>query len=112
MNMKTAFLNGNLDEEVFIDQPEGFMIEGKEHVVCRLKRSIYELKQASRQWYLKCNDTIISFGFKEIIVDRCIYLKTSGSKFIILVLMLTCKRFDHLEVIGYSDSDFAGCVDT
>ena len=51
-----------------------------------MKKSIYGLKQASRQWYLKFNDTVISFGFKENIVDRCIYLKISGSKFIILVL--------------------------
>ncbi|KAL0553776.1 hypothetical protein IC582_007680 [Cucumis melo] len=86
MDVKTVFLNGNLDEEVFMDQPEGFMIAGKEHMVCKLKRSIYGLKQASRQWYLKFNDTITSFGFKENIVDRCIYLKISGSKFIILVL--------------------------
>ncbi|KAA0033349.1 Retrovirus-related Pol polyprotein from transposon TNT 1-94 [Cucumis melo var. makuwa] len=86
MDVKTAFLNGNLDEEVFMDQPEGFMVEGKEHMVCKLKRSIYGLKQASRQCYLKFNDTITSFGFKENIVDRCIYLKISGSKFIVLVL--------------------------
>ncbi|KAL0550167.1 hypothetical protein IC582_014670 [Cucumis melo] len=86
MDVKTAFLNGNLDEEVFMDQPEGFMVEGKEHMVCRLKRSIYGLKQASKRWYLKFNDTITSFGFKENIVDRCICLKISGSKFIILVL--------------------------
>ncbi|KAL0559465.1 hypothetical protein IC582_004076 [Cucumis melo] len=86
MDVKTAFLNGNLDEKVFMDQPEGFMVEGKEHMVCKLKRSIYGLKQAFRQWYLKFNDTITSFGFKENIVDRCIYLKISRSKFIILVL--------------------------
>ncbi|KAL0539955.1 hypothetical protein IC582_024177 [Cucumis melo] len=86
MDVKTAFLNENLDEEVFMNQPEGFMVEGKEHMVCKLKRSIYGLKQASRQWYLKFNDTITSFGFKENIIDRCIYLKISGSKFIILVL--------------------------
>ncbi|RYE20331.1 MAG: hypothetical protein EOP45_11235, partial [Sphingobacteriaceae bacterium] len=86
MDVKTAFLNGNLDEEVFMDQPEGFVVDGKEHMVCKLKKSIYGLKQASRQWYLKFNDTVTSFGFKENIVDRCIYLKISGSKFIILVL--------------------------
>lgn len=86
MDVKTAFLNGNLDEEVFMDQPEGFMVDGKEHMVCKLKKSIYGLKQASRQWYLKFNDTITSFGFKENIVDRCIYLKISGRKLIILVL--------------------------
>ncbi|KAL4011851.1 hypothetical protein IC575_028915 [Cucumis melo] len=101
MDVKTAFLNGNLDEEVFIDQPEGFMVEGKEHMVCKLKRSIYGLKQVSKQWYLKFNDTITSFGFKENIVDRCIYLKINGSKFIILVLyvddiLLATNDFDLL----------------
>jgi hypothetical protein len=55
-------------------------------MVCKLKKSIYGLKQASRQWYLKFNDTITSFGFKENTVDQCIYLKVSGSKFIFLIL--------------------------
>jgi hypothetical protein len=86
MDVKTAFLNGSLEEEVYMDQPEGFSIEGKEHLACKLKKSIYRLKQASRQWYLKFNDTITSFGFKENTVDRCIYLKVSGSKFIFLIL--------------------------
>ena len=86
MDVKTAFLNGDLEEDVYMDQPVGFIEEGKEHMVCKLKKSIYGLKQASRQWYLKFNDTIVSFGFKENIVDRCIYLKVSGSKFIFLIL--------------------------
>ena len=58
----------------------------KKHLACKLKKSIYGLKQASKQWYLRFNDTITSFGFKEYAVDQCIYLKVSGSKFIILVL--------------------------
>jgi len=86
MDVKTAFLNGDLDEKVYMDQPEGFMTTGKEKLVCKLKKSIYKLKQASRQWYLKFNDTILSYGFVENTVDRCIYMKVSGSKFIILVL--------------------------
>ena len=86
MDVKTTFLNGNLEEDVYMDQPMGFIEKGKEHMVCKLKKSIYGLKQASRQWYLKFNDTIVSFGFKENTVDRCIYLKVSGSKFILLVL--------------------------
>ena len=58
MKVKTVFLNENLDENVFMDQSKGFMVEENEHIAGELKRSIYELKQASRQWYLKCNDAI------------------------------------------------------
>ena len=54
--------------------------------MCELKKSIYGLKQASRQWYLKFDEVITSLGFVENKVDQCIYLKTSGSKFIFLVL--------------------------
>jgi Reverse transcriptase (RNA-dependent DNA polymerase) len=86
MDVKTAFLNGNLHEEIYMKQPEGFVVKGKEHMGCRLKRSIYGLKQASRQWYLKFDQVITEFGFKENTIDQCIYLKVSGSKFIILVL--------------------------
>jgi len=86
MDVKTAFLNGDLEEEVYMDQPEGFLTTRNENLVCKLKKSIYGLKQASRQWYLKFNDTIMSYGFVENVVDRCIYMKVSESKFIILVL--------------------------
>ena len=85
MDVKTAFLNEDLDEDVYMDQPEGFSVEGKEQLVCKLKKSIYGLKQASRQWYIKFNTIITSFGFKENTVDHCIYRKISGSKFVYLV---------------------------
>jgi hypothetical protein len=86
MDVKTAFLNESLEEEVYMDQPEGFSIERKEQLACKLKKSIYGLKQSSRQWYIKFNDTITSSGFKENTVDRCIYLKVSGNKFIFFIL--------------------------
>ncbi|RVW22594.1 hypothetical protein VitviT2T_021333 [Vitis vinifera] len=86
MDVKTAFLNGNIDETIYMVQPENFESNNSKQLVCRLKKSIYGLKQASRQWYRKFDQMITSFGFKENTVDQCIYLKFSGSKFIILVL--------------------------
>ena len=53
MDVKTAFLNEELDEEIYMDQPIGFVTKGQEYKVCKLKRSIYGLKQSSRQWYLR-----------------------------------------------------------
>ena len=86
MDVKTAFLNGELEEEVYMTQPEGFILEKGNTLVCKLKKSIYGLKQASRQWYMKFHNIITSFGFEENIVDQCIYIKVSGSKFTFLVL--------------------------
>ena len=86
MDVKTAFLNGDLEEEVYMRQLEGFISEGNDHLVCKLKKSIYGLKQASRQWYLKFHNVISSFGFTKNIMDQCIFHKISGSKIIFLVL--------------------------
>ncbi|KAK6147374.1 hypothetical protein DH2020_018286 [Rehmannia glutinosa] len=67
-------------------QPEGFSSRNNEHLVCKLNKSIYGLKQASRQWYLKFHEVITSFGFEENIMDQCIYQRISGSKICFLVL--------------------------
>lgn len=61
-------------------------MEGKENMRCRLKKSIYGLKQASRQWYLKFDDTIKIFRFKANIEDNCVYAKFKNGKFIFLIL--------------------------
>ena len=86
MDVKTTFLNSNIDETIFMMQPENFESNDSKQLVCRLKRSIYGLKQASWQWYRKFDQVITSFSFKENTIDQCIYLKFSGSRFIILVL--------------------------
>jgi len=62
MDMKTTFLNGSLEEEIYMDQPLGFVSKGQEDKVCRLKRSIYGVKQSSRAWYFRFHEAIISFG--------------------------------------------------
>ena len=63
-------------------------MEGKERMGCRLRKSIYELKQASRQWFLKFDETIRKFGFKENDEDNCIYAKFKSGKFIFLILYM------------------------
>jgi hypothetical protein len=75
MDVKTTFLNGNLLENVYMAQPKGFAMKGKEHMRCHLRKFIYGLKQASRQWYLKIDETIRSFDFKENEEGNCIYAK-------------------------------------
>jgi hypothetical protein len=86
MDVKTAFLNGELEEEIYMVQPVGFVVKGKEHKVCKLRRSIYGLKQASRQWYLKFHQAIISNGFQMIEEDHCVYIKRSKNNFIVITL--------------------------
>lgn len=65
MDVKTTFLDGKLVKNVYMAKSKGFIMEGKENLGCHLKKSIYRLKQASRQWYLKFDKTIINFEFKE-----------------------------------------------
>ena len=84
MDVKTTFLNGELDEEIYMDQPLGFEAKGQERKVCRLKRSIYGLKQASRQWNIRFHNSITSFGFEMIEENHYVYLKNYGKSIFIL----------------------------
>ncbi|KAL4335653.1 hypothetical protein GQ457_07G001670 [Hibiscus cannabinus] len=86
MDVKTAFHNGDIEETIYMVQPENFESGDPKNIVCKLTKSIYGLKQASRQWYHKFNQVIVSFGFEMNIVDDCVYHKFSGSKYIFLVL--------------------------
>ena len=86
MDVKTAFLNGDIDETIYMVQPENFVSGDTKRMVYKLKKSIYGLKQSSRRWYYKFHQVIISSGFEMNMVDDCIYHKFSGSKHIYLVL--------------------------
>ncbi|GJT44267.1 retrotransposon protein, putative, ty1-copia subclass [Tanacetum coccineum] len=79
MDVKTAFLNGHLLEEVYMVQPEGFVNPKYPNRVCKLKHSIYGLKQASRQWNKRFDDEIKKFGFTQNRDEPCVYMKASGS---------------------------------
>ncbi|RDX85826.1 hypothetical protein CR513_32921, partial [Mucuna pruriens] len=74
MDVKTTFPNGDIDETIHMS------------MVCKLKKSIYGLKQASRQWYHKFHQVITSYGFETNVVDDCVYHKFNGSKYVFLVL--------------------------
>ena len=63
MDVKTTFLNGSLDETIYMVQPEGFIAKGQENKVCKLQKSIYGLKQASRSWNIKFDQSVKSFEF-------------------------------------------------
>ncbi|GJS55888.1 retrotransposon protein, putative, ty1-copia subclass [Tanacetum coccineum] len=86
MDVKTTFLNEYLSEEVYMEQPEGFVNLKYPNRVCKLKRSIYGLKQASRQWNKRFNDEIKKFGFTQNRDEPCVYLKASGSNVTFLIL--------------------------
>ena len=70
MDVKTAFLHGDLDEELYKRQPEGYAIPGKDRLVCKLKRSLYGLKQAPQQWSKKFDAFMLKHGFKRSHVDH------------------------------------------
>ena len=86
LDIKTAFLYGDLDEEIFIEQPEDFKVKGNENMVCRLKKSLYGLKQALRQCYKKFDFFMMSQEYKRIVADPCVYVRRFlDDKFIILL---------------------------
>ena len=86
MDVVTTFLNAHLDEDVFMKQPPGFEKSGKKNLVCKLKRSLYGLKQSPRQWNKVIDDFLKKQNFKEIDADCCIYIKKSNHKMIMVSL--------------------------
>ena len=75
LDVKTAFLYGKLDEEIYMVQPEGFVVKGQESKVCRLLKSIYGLRQASRVWNIKFSEFLIRFGLVQSQSDPCLFIR-------------------------------------
>ncbi|KAL0405642.1 UNVERIFIED_CONTAM: hypothetical protein Slati_3878100 [Sesamum latifolium] len=103
MDVKTAFLNGFIEEEIFIDQPEGFTTVGEEKI-CRLQRSTYGLKQASRSWNTRFDEVIRGYDFIKNDYGPYIYKKISGSSIAYLVLYV-----DDILLIG-NDAKMLGDI--
>ena len=75
MDVKTTLLNGFIEEEVYIEQPQGFEFEYRKTHVCELKKDLYGLKQSPRAWYGKIDSFLTSLGFTKSKVDSNLYLK-------------------------------------
>ncbi|KAE8686001.1 hypothetical protein F3Y22_tig00111088pilonHSYRG00304 [Hibiscus syriacus] len=103
LDVKTAFLHGNLEEEIYMLQPEGFEEKEKKNLVCRLNKSLYGLKQAPRCWYKRFDSFIICLGYNRLNADPCAYFKRScDNDFVILLLyvddmLVAGPNKDHIE---------------
>jgi hypothetical protein len=86
MDVKIAFLNGELEEEIYIIQPDGFVVKDQEDKVCKLLKSLYILKQAPKQWHEKFDVTLISSCFSVNEADQCVYYRHGGGQGVILCL--------------------------
>ena len=98
MDVKTAFLYGDLEEQIFMQQPKGFEVGSKGEKVCLLHKSLHGLKQSPRQWYLKFDEFMIRHGYQRSEYDWCVYfkdLKNSGFIYLLLYvddMLLVCKE--------------------
>ena len=101
MDVKTAFLNGDLEEEIYLEQPKGFIVPGQEQKVCRLIKSLYGLKQAPKQWHAKFDEVMLSNGFKINECDKCVYVKQTQNCFAILCLYVDDELKSHLFLIHF-----------
>ena len=112
MDVKTAFLNGDLDEEIYMDQLEGFVEFGQESKVCKLTKFLYDLKQAPKNWHKKFDSYMIENDYKSNECDKCIYYKTWENSYVIISFhvddllifgsnfhVMNEKKKKHLEVI-------------
>jgi hypothetical protein len=86
MDVKTAFLNGNIEEEVYLEQPKGFEVQDRASHVCRLKKALYGLKQAPRAWYSRIDCYLQSIGFIKSDADSNLYLLIKEGDILIPVL--------------------------
>ncbi|WKA06777.1 hypothetical protein VitviT2T_024661 [Vitis vinifera] len=102
LDVKSAFLHGELNEAVFIEQPQGYEKKGEEHKVYKLKKALYGLKQAPRAWYSRIEAYFIKEGFERCNCDHTLFIKTGdGGKILIVSLYV-----DDLIFTGNDESMF------
>jgi len=95
--VKSAFLNGFLDEEIYVEQPEGFIVKGHENKVYLLKKALYGLKQAQRAWYNRIDEYLVQLGFVKSLSESTLYIRGDQGKILVISLYV-----DDLLVTGSS----------
>ena len=104
MDVVTAFLNGKLEEEIYMDQPDGYIKPGKENLVCKLQKSLYGLKQSPRCWNTAFREFMTLLQFKQSTADPCIYIKVTDTITVVavyvddlIVMTKTAKEMQHIK---------------
>jgi hypothetical protein len=97
IDVKITFLNRELEEEMYMTQPDGFIVKDQEDKVCKLLKSLYGMKQVTKQRHEKFDVTLISAGFSVNEVDRCVYYRHGGGKGVIF-----CLYVDDILIFGTS----------
>ncbi|KAL0440932.1 UNVERIFIED_CONTAM: Retrovirus-related Pol polyprotein from transposon RE2 [Sesamum radiatum] len=98
MDVKSAFLNGYIDEEIYVEQPQGFIAKGSEEKVLRLKKALYGLKQTPRAWYSRIDKYFMDRGFRRSLSEPTLYIKSQGTDTLIVSLYV-----DDLIYIGNNE---------
>ncbi|GBN11147.1 Retrovirus-related Pol polyprotein from transposon TNT 1-94 [Araneus ventricosus] len=111
VDIKTAFLHGNLEDEVYMSQPEGYIEAGQEQKVCKLNKAIYGLKQAARAWHLKIGESLIKYGFEQSKADPCLFkFANNGNPMYIIVyvddLLIAGKDEDIRKIIKELEEEY------
>lgn len=86
VDVVSAYLNGELESDVYMKQPEMFIVKGQEDKVCKLRKSLYGLKQAGRQWNHKINEILMKIGFSQCKRDSCVIIKRNNNEINIMAL--------------------------
>jgi hypothetical protein len=102
LDVKTAFLNGDLEEEVYVAQPEGYVEKGKEKMVLKLSKALYGLRQAPRAWNIKLDRSLKNIGFSKCASEAAVYRRGIGKTTVILGVYV-----DDLVVTGGDTSEIA-----
>ena len=106
LDVKTAYLNAELEEEVLMKQPPGYAVPGQEELVCRLRRSIYGLRQSARCWNLKLKEVLGRLGFQQSTADQCLFIRKVRGKTVFLLVYV-----DDMLVASADDGEIKRVID-